>query len=1294
MNFTNIFVQKKQFILAFILFNTSFTIVAFAQQSIVTTHDLQWKSRVIEKDFLKINTATFQNASWEAQTPTLPHFYHQVAVNNYGKATVEILNPMYEPFTKTPTEDDKRLSANIDLDNQVVISRKDYAVRIHFIPIRKTTSGYERLVRFQLKTTLYPTPLPTVKVERGGPTTNSVLKEGTFFKFAIENTGIQRIDGKLLKEAGADLSKIDPKKIKVYGNAGGMLPERNIDFRYDDLVENPCIVNGENDGKFDESDNITFFAVAADKWYFDAKKNRYNMKKNVYSNNSFYFIKIDGDNGKRIANEATITSAPDYTTKAYSDYQRFEQDKLNLLDKYESTPGGGQQWYGEDFLPSKKSAKIVDFSFPNIVKNSTANVQASLAYRATSGGSFNLTIDNQSYEAFVNGCGACNEDVYTYAAIGNIDENWQVQNDILPVSVNIESNQSNMRSYFDYVQVNVRRQLIPVGQQMLFRDVEALDKNIVAYELSNISGWNIWNVSEPTNPKNIVFSNGSFLSRQEGKEAPEEFIAFSNTNGFLIPKAIGKTENQDLHGLSSDVEMVVIHSKALATEAQRLSAHRAKKSNLKIANVLVDHIYNEFSSGALDPTAIRDFVKLLYEKNKNFKYVLLFGDGSFNYRNIGVGAEEIAKNHIPPYETYLSNDIVDTYPSDDYYALLSPNEGVNLSGGLDVAVGRITASDIDMAKVIVDKIINYDNNPEAMRDFRNRMIFVADDYDESLPWEEEFLTHSEDLDEEAKAKYKNMNSEKVYLSAFPQYPTPSGPRSPDANQAINNNIFKGALVLNYIGHGGPRGWAQERILNASTDIPTWSNYDRLPLFITATCSFGAYDDPNDNTAGEQVLALDKGGAVALYSTVRAVFNADNNLLTRAVFDVIYEKNGYNGQNMGDILTKSKNNTFASESNTRKFALLGDPSQRLALPQYEVLTTKINGKDITATTIDTIGALQKLSVEGIIADSMGNVLTNFNGKVYPTIYDKTVKLTTLPIGGRTQDYKLQNKILFRGTANVVNGKFKFSCVIPKDINYDYGFAKISFYANNGTTDAAGSDNTHIVIGGIGKDAIKDEKPPIVEVFMDNEQFVSGGIVSPNPTLVVKITDDYGINVSGTSVGHDPLATLDNDTKKTYRLNDFYQSEPDEPAKGRIEYPLFKLSEGQHEIKVKAWDISNNSAEGSTTFVVAANGKTALEHVLNYPNPFTTSTNFQFRHHLSEINVKVMVQIFTVSGRLVKTIETDATSRGGVVTDVAYDGKDDYGSDLAKGVYIYKVKIRSVRNANIQEEGDFQKMVILK
>jgi hypothetical protein len=1292
----------KKLILFFVLFSSINS--AFAQNALISKQ-LEWKKTSIpslREGQAALESFTFDGADFLYQTKGLPWFGTTFPVAGNGELNVQIVNPRYEPLELNRDIDTRALSDKLNIQQSVSMNGKSFNGKVRFIPIIKTASGLLKLVAFDIQATLIKKPLTAAF--RGGPVKNSALKDGAIFKIAVENTGIQKIDAKLLKDLGIDITKVDPKKIKIYGNGAGMLPELNRKARQDDLAENPIIVSGEDDGKFNDNDFILFYGVGASRWDYDTTTTRFVLEQNVYSFTSNYFIKIDGENGKRITERPSLNNTA-FTTNSSDYFVHYEKESINLLGSFNYTTGSGRDWYGEKLTPNKSSITINDLSIPNIDATQKAHISAIVAVRSSSGGDINIDVQGNQFTSAV-GAVDLAEHEFSYASIGKISTVFSPKGDNFASIIRVDAGGA-FEAWLDLIEINARRQLVMSGSQTNFRDKKTLAYPTSTFELKNANGIEIWNVTNPSSPvRQQVSNNNGTASFGLNTNELQEFVAFNaSANDLAKPKAIGKVENQNLHSIER-ADMAIIYPKEFEAEAKRLAEHRRSFNKLNVVLATTEQIYNEFSSGALDVTAIRDFAKMLYERDSKFKYLLLMGDGSFNHRGIGVDADK-NNNRVPVYETEESLVTISSFPSDDYFALLSPTEGDSgLNGDLDICVGRLTAQDEDQLKGIVTKIINYDKSPNAMRDFRNRVVFITDDFeDQASSWEEGFLTHSEEnlWGQKTSKPFPAFNGEKIYLSAFPQVTTPGGQRSPDCQEAINNNMFKGSLITNYVGHGGPRGWTQERILNANEDIPTWSNFERLPLMITATCSFGGYDNPNNFTAGEQVLALDKGGAVGLFSTVRSVYSNANDALTASVFNEIYKKTGYNGLAMGEILRQAKNKSGTDTYNNRKFAMLGDPSQRLMIPQYNVKTTSINGKNVqSANAIDTIGALSRVQIKGVITDSTGKTLDWFNGIVYPTIFDKRINLKTLPIVDVQQDFTTQNRVLYKGSATVRNGVFTFNCVIPKDIDYNLGFAKISYYASNDVNDAAGYDNTHLVVGGNGKDAIKDDSPPTVEVFMDNEEFVSGGLTSKNPTLVVRLKDDYGMNISGSSIGHDMKAVLDDNTQNTYRLNDFYEAINDSLAsirkdnlKGKVKYQLSKLSEGTHKISVKAWDLANNPGEGATDFVVSTNGKGALEHVLNYPNPFTTSTKFQFRHHLPEVNIKVQVKIFTVSGKLIKTLYADAnTVEGRVAENVEWDGKDDFGDDIGRGVYLYKVHIESPRNSALSEDSDFEKLVILK
>ncbi len=601
---------------------------------------------------------------------------------------------------------------------------------------------------------------------------------------------------------------------------------------------------------------------------------------------------------------------------------------------------------------------------------------------------------------------------------------------------------------------------------------------------------------------------------------------------------------------------------------------------------------------------------------------------------------------------------------------------------------------------MVDKIINYETNPATFGDWRNRIAFIADDEDGNL--------HIRDTDSKiadlTEKQYPNFNQEKIYLDAFPQVSTAGGEGFPLATEAIDRNIFRGVLAVNYLGHGGSKGWAQERVLDKDRgDIRQWNNFDKLPVFITATCSFAGFDDRNQVTAGEEVLLTPDGGGIALLTTVRAVFASSNARLVQTVFDTMFTKINGDLPALGQIMQFGKNSsTIGNGANSRKFMLLGDPAMQLALPRHNVLTTHINGVDVRTNPADTLRALQKVTIEGEIRDDNGQLLTNFNGEVFPTIFDKEVPYTTLSQdpGSPPFDFTLQKNIIFKGRASVRSGRFQFTFVVPKDINFTFGKGRISYYAADKTSrmDAAGHSED-IIIGGTDTDALADDEGPQVDVFMNSEDFVFGSITNESPTLLVKLTDDNGINIAGNSIGHDLEGILNENTKETIVLNDFYESELDDYTRGEVRYPLSSLKDGRYQIRVRAWDVANNVSEGYTEFVVASSSEVALKHVLNYPNPFVNTTCFQFEHNLANQELDVLINIYTVSGRLVKTLEKRIFADGFIVANnscIEWDGTDDFGDQLARGVYIYRVHVRAINTGTTERSGesDFEKLVILK
>jgi hypothetical protein len=1268
-----------------------------AQNSITLQKNLNWEKSPRTQTFSDGETLEswrFQGSTFSDETPSLPVFSDRIALQGPSELTVTVVAANFEPFTKKASADDAALGENFIIRTFVEQEGTRYWGRISFIPARKTGNKIERATDFTLQ--IKVNQLPPVVKDRGGPNTySSVLSDGSIYKFGVTGSNIYKLDYTFLKNTLGinNLDNIDPRTIRLYGNGGNMLSEKNSDARPDDLIENAIQVVGEADGKFDNGDYILFYAVGPNPWVYKASTTdpQLIVRKHLYDGAAYYFIKtgIPGA-GLRVADQASVSAS--ITTEAFDDVRRIEDEKVNLLQFSGTGTGSGRRWFGDYFFQTRQ--RSYEMNFPNIEPNSSARVKAEFAGRSGVGQTVRLQADGNSFSRTITSVSVSNNEA-PYASNTSLGGTFKPDGDKVNLVIDYPDVSQQSEGWIDYIEVNARRRLTMDGQWMEFRDLQTIDQDAVNFKLSGISGnANIWDITNPQVPAKQLFTsnNGTASFGAATKNILRNYIAYLDNAAFPKPEVVlGSVPNQNLHGVDN-VDMIIIYHPDFEKQANELAEHRRSFSGLSVAAVTVNQVFNEFSSGAKDIVAIRDFARMLFERNPaKFKYMLLFGDGSFDPKNNTNSPDN--KDFIPVYETPESFSPITAYPSDDFYALLSPEDGATIKGGLlDVAAGRITAGNVGDAQAVVDKIIDYEKNPATLGDWRLRSLFMADDEDGNP-----HIDQADKLAVQTATQQKWINIEKVYFDAYQQVATSAGQRYPDAKAAINSDVFKGNLVMNYIGHGGPRGWAQERVVD-NNDIAGWENTNRYPLIITATCSFGGYDDYTNLTGGEQTLIKVKSGAVALFTTVRAVYIDANERLTDAVQNVLYSKVNGVYKTIGATLQAAKNSPSVSgEDNARRFTLLGDPAMYLALPDYRVSTTKINNKAIVLGQPDTLKALTPVEIEGMVTDTLGNLLSNYNGKVNVTLFDKAQTLQTLgqDASSYVRSFTVQRNVIFKGSATVTNGSFKIKFIIPKDINYTFGKGKISYYADNGTPlDAAGYDD-NIIIGGNGN-LISDNQPPLVQPFLNTDAFVFGGITNLDPKVLVKCSDDYGMNVTGASLGHDLTAVLDGNVLETLVLNDFYQSAQDDYRKGQAIYPLRNLSPGRHTLAVKGWDIANNPGVGYTEFIVAENGKAALDHVLNYPNPFTTNTNFQFDHNLAGQILDVQISIFSVSGKLVKTIFHTATPEGFRVTDINWNGRDDYGDVLARGVYLYRVKVRGtdVAGTAVSAESDFEKLVILK
>lgn len=1239
-----------------------------------------------------IKQPTFTNGAHFEKYNLLPVYTENIPLSSPSTVTATLVNPVYTPVTVDNTQTDF-LTAEPKVSATVAYQRKKPSAYVEILPFRKNASGQvEKLESFTLRLTVTP------KYQYKDVTayaSNSVLSSGTWYKIAVTADGMYKIDYDFIKSTlKVNPASINLNKLAIYGNGGGMLPDKNAISYPDDLLENPTLlVDNNSNNAFDEGDFLLFYGQMTDKWIYNTASSTFSHEKNLYSDKNYYFLTTDAGTGKRVATAAAAGS-PNKTITQFDDYAYHDSDEENTLKS-------GRTWVG-DKMTSFANTKNFSYNFPNLITETPVKLVSSIAAKTSYGSSTSVNVNGQNLITHIDG-GINPGNLYPPGAIpltstANYNAGSSQINVGYTFNISVDPT-GTAATYIDWFELHFKRSLSLTGDAMAFRSIASVGAGSVSeFRLQNTNGnTRVWNVTNVGGIEQMPATlSGSQLSFTAATDNMQEFIAFNPNGGFSNPEYIGTVANQNLHSIG-EPDMIIVTYDAFASASEELAAFHRTNEGISVSVVKVSEIYNEFGCGKSDISAIRNFMRMLYDRAGGDtslmpRYLLLMGDGSYDPKNRVPNNKEF----VPTYQSYDSYGATSSYTSDDFFGLLDPTEGGDITDSgqkLDLSVGRLPVETETEAWDVVNKIKNYkkpsNSGPACVEitsnnSWRNIVTFIADD--------EDYNTHlegTENICEATRATYPVYNYDKIYLDAYKQLVTPAGDRYPDVSTAILNRLNSGSLIINWIGHGGETNWAHERIFNMA-EIVQLQNKEKLPLFVTATCEFSRYDLP-DRTAGEWLVVNGKGGAIASITTVRLVYSNANEALNGKLFEYMFEP--YQGRNptLGELTMETKNTVVTDINNTRKFVLLGDPALQINYPRYDVVTTQVNNVPI-AQPHDTLKALSLVTIHGEVRDDNGNKMTSFNGVVYPLVYDKISAVTTLKNDPESyiKNFSLYKNILFKGKASVTNGDFSFSFIVPKDINYQYGNGRISYYADNGNYVDAHGYTSQIVIGGSADSFKADLIGPEMRLFMNDEKFVFGGTTNESPILLVKLIDSSGINTVGNGIGHDLVAELNNDGNRIL-LNDYYESELDSFQMGAVKYPFSKLKEGRYTLKVKAWDIHNNSSEDFTEFVVANSAKLALTHVFNYPNPFTTRTQFMFEHNKPCDDLSVLIQIYTVSGKVVKSIQSEVRCDGYRVDDIEWDGRDDYGDLIGKGVYVYKV---NVRDSNGQSAHKFEKLVVLR
>lgn len=1177
----------------------------------------------------------------------------------------------------------EELPTTFELSRQRVIIRKQTQTHYSVKALRRNPNNgsIERLLGFRLQQS--PDNSSNAQNQaafRIATATSSVLAEGTWYKIGIVNDGMYKLTPAFLSSLGIPVNSIDPRRIKVYGNGGGMLPEANADFRFDDLVENPIVVAGQEDGSLDAADYVLFYGEGPHEWVLNPNTDRYEHRYNVYADTNYYFITVGNSPGLRVVN-ATAPASSNTVSTSYDLLRFHEEDRENLVKT-------GRKWYGETM--DLNATVNLTFNLPNLISTQPVFLRTAVAARSLGATStFQIRANGTSVSSLpVASVSSYYLDLYMREYLS--ESTITLTSSSLAYAITYNKPNNFSLGWLDFVEVQARADLSRngMGGQLLFRDKASVGAgNVTLFDLAGISSNDrVWDVTDVSQIRAMPLSSSArgatFLSPTDSLKT---FIAFAGSD-FPTPIALGQVANQNLHA-TAPTDLIIVTHPLFVQQANQLASLHQQNDNYSSVVVTPQQIYNEFSSGRQDIGAIRAFVKMLYDRapaGEEPRFLLLLGSASYDYKyRINGNA-----NLVPTYQSVVSNDPLKSYCADSYFGLLDNGEGAFPIGGadrMDIAIGRLPAKNAQQAQDMVNKIIAY-VDPANHGDWKNQIMLVADDEDGNLHFRD-----SDIMSGHINSRYPNAIVKKVYFDAYRQESRPGGTRFPEVNRDINAQMNRGVLMVGYMGHGGINGWAEERVLTIP-EIQGWSSPGKYPLLLTATCEFTRYDNPTFTSAGEWVLLSPNGGGIGLLTTTRVTFTNDNfTLSTRIYRDELFKKVNGSYQTLGEVYMNASNPDL-SNVNTRNFCLLGDPALTLAFPKEVAAVTHINNVQVSALP-DTVRALALVSISGDVRDESTNqVLTTYNGVLYPTVLDKASIIRTLSNdpGSFAADFQEFRNIIYKGRATVADGKWTFSFITPRDIAYNFGYGRISLYATNQAIDAAG-DFREVIVGGTDTNFVLDEVGPELKIYMNDRSFVNGSITDQSPIFIAELTDSSGINTVGSGIGRDITLVKNGDQNSPIILNQFYEASLDNYQKGEINYPFFQLEPGNYQLYLKVWDVFNNSNDANLDFIVAEDAKLAIKNLLNYPNPFTTNTTFHFDHNRPNQPLEALLQVYTVSGKLVKSIQQTIVTPGFHAGEISWDGLDDFGDRIGRGVYVYRIRLRAADGENVQ---DTQKLVILR
>lgn len=1086
---------------------------------------------------------------------------------------------------------------------------------------------------------------------------------GRWVKTLVDSEGMYRITGEDLENSGISLQGINPGTIRMYNNGGFELPQDINEPRPDGLKEIAVQVTGAEDGNFNSGDAIIFYGRPTSGWQYNESNKQFFHYIHHYQNENVYLIQFDGGvQGTRMAAPSGFAGSATIRP-SYFNHREFREDERVKLHE------SGLEWFGDQF----NSGDVKDYSLSLDGRISGSPVEYAITLKGGSSGSHQFTIREGSSTILSPGFFAFNRTIFRQTGTD------VSANESMTLSLSYQGSLASSRAYLDWYEVSYRRALQAEDNTLTIYGPDTT--GIVEYQVSGFSSSpQVYNVTDWQYPLqlpvtiqgggNAVFKDSSIAG------IPRNYILTTVDRLKSVNELIPVTMS-DLRERNTYADFIIIAHDDFAEAMRPYKELKERTDSLQVEIVRISEIYNEFSGGIMDATAIRDFLSFAYDNwrssdNVPPRYVLLVGDGDYDFKNIIATNDN---NWIPPFEIDNDNDLVSRC-TDDWYVYLRGSDRI-----MDMAIGRWPFQSVEQVQSMVEKHIQYIEGGDFGQ-WRTTFTLVADD--ELTPGDNLQRIHTDQSENLSSFSFipRLLNQKKIYLMEYPseRNVNETGVRKPQAQEDFVAQLNRGSIMVSYIGHGNHHVLAHERVFNQDQDFGRIQNDSRFFFFYPATCAFGRYDLPLTQSFAEELLAVAGRGSIGMISSARDVFARQNFSLAQLVYETLFSESPT--ARVGDALMTAKSRLTGNVINNEKFHLFADPTLRLALPRHQAQNISI--------TPDSLPALGTIKLEGTLTID-NRIWSDFEGKTSLIAFDSERLGQHTMENDNVVTYRLPGSTIFRGTSSVSGGsqgRFTMQFIVPRDITYGGQNGRMSVYYWNGSTDGSGFlDN----IRSGGTAAVENDfTGPEISLGFQGYDFLPSDIINPNPVLEITISDPNGINITS-EIGHKIELIVDEKTENRIDVSEFFVYNEGSFTEGTIQYPLLNLEEGPHTLQLKAWDNFNNSSVAQVDFEIASERELLLENVLNYPNPFSRNTQFTFE--INQLSV-VTIKIYSVAGRLIHTFEDIYVDQPGLFATPLWDGRDELGDPLANGVYFYKVIARNLAETDSKTVQKVGKMVIAR